>query len=226
MIEVPMQIASFDSEPGKPPWQPRVEGVVTLLLGPLAGALVTYVNFKRLGQERKANLTLAWSIPATLVIAAALLYLPDALTRVFGLCVEAAGVVGYPAIQKEDFALWEQSHQQVQPPSGWRSLGLTFLGLIAFFAFAFGIGFGQSKLEEVHINRGNQLLDQKRFEEARKEYKLAAKIDPNDPLPHLGMGDSLAGEQKWADASLEYKAACGLKSDSIHIKTVCEALVN
>jgi tetratricopeptide (TPR) repeat protein len=225
MVEEPIQVPSFDREPGKPPWKPRVAGVMVLLLGPLAGAFITYVNFKRLGQERKATLTLAWSIPAVLGIIVALIYLPDSLTRIVGLCVEGAGVAGYPAIQKDDFALWEKNHPQVQPASGWRSLGLAFLGLVAFFGLAIGIGFGQSKLEEVHINRANQLLDQKRFEEARKEYELAARIDPNDPVPHLGMGDSFTGEQKWEEAGREYKIACGMKSDSVDIEGICKSWV-
>jgi len=224
MIEGAMQVASFDCEPGKPPWKPWVAGVMSLLFGPLTGALVAYANFKRLAQPRKANLTLAWSIPATLAIIVALFYLPESFTRIFALCVQAAGVAGYSAIQKEDFALWEKNHPQVQPANGWRSLGLAFLGVVTFFVLAFGIGFGQSKLEEVHVNRGNQLLDQKRFEEARKEYKLAARIDPNDAVPHLGIGDSLAREQKWADAGREYDVACRLKSDSVDMRAICEAV--
>lgn len=221
----PSQVPSFDSEPTKPPWKPRVAGIAALLLGPLAGAFVTYVNLRRLGQERKAKVTLAWSMAAILAIIVVLIYLPDSLTRIVGLCVEGAGAAGYPAIQRDDFALWEKNHPQMTPASGWRSLGLAFLGLVTFLALAIGIGFGQSKLEEVHLNRGQQLLDQKRFAEARQEYQIAAQIDPEDPIPHLGMGDSFAGEQKFEEAGREYSIACGMKSGSVDIESICKSLV-
>jgi tetratricopeptide (TPR) repeat protein len=219
-----MQDTIGEDSSGKLPWKPRVAGVMALLFGPLAGAFITYTNLRRLGQSRKATLTLRWSIAATLAAMVVLLYLPDQFTRIFGLGVEAAGAAVYPAIQQNDFAVWEQGHPQPQSASGWRSLGLALLGMVTFLGAAIGIGFGQGKLVQMYINRGNQLLDQKRFEEARREYKFAARIGPNDPLPHLGMGDSFADQQRWTDAVREYNAACELKSDDAAVLKICEAM--
>jgi len=209
---------------GKSPWKPHVAALMAFFFGPLAGAFITYANLRRLGQPQKANLTLRWSIAAILALVAVLFYVPNEFTRIFGLGIEAAGVAIYRAIQKDDFALWEQNHPNEQPASGWRSLGLAVLGIVAFLGMAIGVAFGQSKLVEMHFNRGSHLLDQKRFEEARQEYKLAARIDPNDPHPRLGIADSFADEQRWTDAGREYQAACRLKTDDEAVLKICEAL--
>lgn len=223
-MAAPTQGIIAEGLPAKPPWKPHVAALMAFFFGPLAGVFVTYANLRRLGQPQKANQILRWSIVAIPVVILVLVYLPNQLMRPFGLGIEVAGAAVYRALQRDDFALWEQRHPGSQPASGWSSFGLAVLGIVAFVAVGLSAGFGQSKLVEVCMNRGNQLLDQKRFEEARKEYRLAARIDPSDPHPHFGMAASFAEQEKWADAGREYQAACRLKSDDDEVVKACKEL--
>ena len=44
------------------PWRPKTAGYVALFLGPMAGALVAAANFRRMGQKRRAQQTLLYTL--------------------------------------------------------------------------------------------------------------------------------------------------------------------
>jgi hypothetical protein len=46
----------------KPLWRPKVSGYVALLLGPMAGAFVAAASFRNMGQPRKAQQTVFYTL--------------------------------------------------------------------------------------------------------------------------------------------------------------------
>ena len=84
----------------KPPWRPKVAGYVALFLGPIAGAFVVAVSFRKMGQPQKAQQTvfytlllcIAFLIPFLLGIPA------DApIKKIILLAVEGAGYSVFPS---------------------------------------------------------------------------------------------------------------------------------
>ena len=60
-------MTTLDSIPAVPaeneiPWKPKTAGYVALFLGPMGGALVSAVNFPRMGQAHKAQHTLFYTL--------------------------------------------------------------------------------------------------------------------------------------------------------------------
>ncbi len=130
MADSVIPATSVGSNPGKLPWKPRVAGINGLIFGPVAAGLVAYVNFRRMGQPRKAKQILVGWIPAIVVLAAILLFIPVQITHGAALGLGVGCMLAFTNLQKSDFALWEQSHPQTRPANGWNSLGLGLLGLV------------------------------------------------------------------------------------------------
>jgi len=97
----------------KPPWRPKVSGYVALILGPLAGALVVAASFRSMGQPRKGNQTvfytlllcIAFLIPFLLVIPADV-----PIKKIILLAVEGAGYSVFPSIIRQDYVEWKTSN--------------------------------------------------------------------------------------------------------------------
>ena len=89
----------------KPPWRPKFSGYIALFLGPMAGALVAAASFRSMGQPRKAQKTvlytlllcLAFLIPFILGIPADV-----PIKKIILLAVEGAGYSVFPSIIHED----------------------------------------------------------------------------------------------------------------------------
>jgi len=69
-------------------------------------------------------------------MAVAILLLPDALGRLFGIAAEITFYSVYPRLQKQEFDLWQSANPGLLPLNGWRAIGWGFLGLFLFFAIA------------------------------------------------------------------------------------------
>ena len=123
----------------KPPWRPKVAGYVAFFLGPIAGALVAAASFRRIGQPRKAQqtilytllLSLAFLIPFLLAIPA------DAPIKKFILlAVEGAGYSVFPSIVREDYVKWRTANPNVKPRNDWTAAGLGIFGAFVYIAIA------------------------------------------------------------------------------------------
>ena len=123
----------------KPPWRPKVSGYVALILGPLAGALVVAASFRSMGQPRKGNQTIfytlllciAFLIPFLLVIPA------DApIKKIILLAAEGAGYSVFPSIIRQDYVEWKISNPGVKPRNDYSSIGWGVLGALMYFAIA------------------------------------------------------------------------------------------
>ena len=122
----------------KPPWKPRVSGRMAFWLGPLAGGIVAFINLRRLGARRKANLTLLSTV-ATLILALVILiyvipYYLLFLGKFIGLGIEVAGFKIFPSIQSKDFETWQVNHPGATTANGWKAIGWGILGLLSFLA--------------------------------------------------------------------------------------------
>ena len=123
----------------KPPWRPKVSGYVALILGPLAGALVVAASFRSMGQPRKGNQTvfytlllcIAFLIPFLLVIPADV-----PIKKIILLAVEGAGYSVFPSIIRQDYVEWKASNPGVKPRNDYSSIGWGILGALMYFAIA------------------------------------------------------------------------------------------
>ena len=126
-------IEALPVEPKRSPWRPRVAGISAMFFGPVAGGLVCAINFKRMGQEKKARLTIICSLLFTLLFVALIDFvLPDnePLIRGIGLGVLVAGFVTFSNLQENDFETWSNQNQESKPANGWSSIGWGLLGLL------------------------------------------------------------------------------------------------
>ena len=116
-----------------PPWRPRVAGLSALFLGPVAGGIVCAVNFRRLGKDKKALLTIISSLLVTLLFVVLMDFvLPDngPLIRTLGLGLLVVGFATFSNLQESDFETWCDQNQNNKPANGWSSIGLGLLGFL------------------------------------------------------------------------------------------------
>jgi len=123
----------------KLPWRPKAAGYVALFLGPLAGALVAAASLRRMGQERKGQQTLLY----TLVLCVAflipfLLGIPaDApIKKIILLAVEGAGFSVFPSILRQDYVKWKTTHPGLKPRNDWATTGWGILGALMYIALS------------------------------------------------------------------------------------------
>jgi hypothetical protein len=126
----------------KPPWRPKVAGYVALILGPIAGALVTAASFRSMGQPRKAHQTvfytlllcIAFLIPFILGIPAG-----APIKKIIMLAVEGAGYSVFPSIIREDYVKWKASNPGGKPRNDYASVGWGILGALIYLTIAASI---------------------------------------------------------------------------------------
>jgi len=123
----------------KPPWRPRVSGIAGFLCGPVAAALIAFINLRRLNKRRKATWTLALTILVCVAFGLVIAKAPDNMSTMLGKLI--GNVVSpflYPLLQRRAFEEWETSHPGATLDNGWRSSGWAILGSAAFFVIALG----------------------------------------------------------------------------------------
>lgn len=183
-----------------PPWSPRVIGANGLLFGPIAAALITYFNFKRMGQPNKAKWTIILTIiGTTLFIIFALMSQNRRYDDFMRLLSQFASLLLYPAVQLEDFNKWKLKGRA--PYNGWKSLGWGILGVIAFFALTMIVTLvlhtvlvasvlGQTAAND-WVSIGNVLTTLGRDNEAVQAFDKAIEIDPKDAMAWYDKGTAL-----------------------------------
>jgi hypothetical protein len=128
----------------KPPWRPWVSGIAGLLLGPLSGGLIAFINFRRLGRPRAAAWTLALTIIGCALFGVLIVFAPAASNGIGRLIGNILSPLLYPFIQRNAFDEWAAAHPGTEPDKGWRSLGWAVLGCVLYFAVAIGAALGIS----------------------------------------------------------------------------------
>jgi hypothetical protein len=126
--------------PTAPPWPPLAASWATLFLGPLAGALVTAANLRRLGRSDKALFALITGLASLGLLGA---------IWTSGLGVGDHGLIAYVLLstgniglflylQQPDFAAWVRTHPRDPATSPWTAaswaligFAVTMLGLLA-----------------------------------------------------------------------------------------------
>jgi Flp pilus assembly protein TadD len=90
----------------------------------------------------------------------------------------------------------------------------------------------QSKIElkeetEDALALGNSARDAKppRYEDAERAYKLAAKLSPKDPRPHIGLGNMYYDQKRYAEAAEHYKEALSLQQQQRKEEAIVGAIV-
>jgi hypothetical protein len=124
---------------GKPPWRPRVSGIAGFLCGPMAAALIAFINLRRLDERTKAAWTLALTTVACLAFGLAIAEFSDNVSTMLAkLTGNILSPFLYPLLQTRRFNEWETSHPGTAHDSAWRSPGWAILGLVAFFVIVVG----------------------------------------------------------------------------------------
>lgn len=127
----------------KSPWRPLVSGVAGFLLGPLAGGIIAFINFRRLHRPRAAAWTLGLTILGCAFFGVLIAFSTAAASNGLGRLV--GNIISpflFPFIQNKAFNEWTAAHPGVEPDKGWRSIGSGILGMILYFALALGAALG------------------------------------------------------------------------------------
>jgi hypothetical protein len=128
----------------KAPWRPSISGIAGFLLGPLAGGVIAFINFRRLGRARAAAWTLGLTILACALFGMLIAFAPAASNGIGRFIGNILSPFLYPLIQKKAFDDWTAAHPGAEPDKGWRSIGWALLGCILYFAVAIGAALGIS----------------------------------------------------------------------------------
>ena len=131
---------TLPAEAQKPPYGPKVAGRMAFFFGPVAGALISIVNLRRMGFPLRSKRILGWTVAATTLLATVIILLPDAFGRIVGLGAEISFYVIYPRLQEAEFAQWQSTHPDVQTSNGWGAIGWAILGLLGFLLIAVMVG--------------------------------------------------------------------------------------
>ncbi|MGA8034956.1 MAG: hypothetical protein WA823_15490 [Candidatus Acidiferrales bacterium] len=165
----PSVVATSVEAVAKPPWRPRVSGIGGFLCGPLAGAIIAFINLRRLNENRKANWTLALTILACLIFGVVIAEATDTFATVIGKVI--GNVVSpflFPLLQKKAFDEWAKNHPLAESSNGWRASGWAILGLVVYFVIAVGAALGVSS-KDVSKN-------------IKVRYGLPANVNAGDPV--------------------------------------------
>ncbi len=135
--EIERALTGQPLEPRKPPWKPIVSGIVGLVFGPMAGAITSFINLRRLGQRRTAILTLLFTALGSLLFGVGIYWLPRELVDGAGRLVgHLVSPLLFPYLQAQAFKRWEADHPGASTANGWLTIGWGLLGLVAFFLLA------------------------------------------------------------------------------------------
>lgn len=64
--------------------------------------------------------------------------------------------------------------------------------------------------EALALGNSARDVEPPRYQDAERAYKLAAKLQPKDPRPHIGLGNILSDQKRYAEAVSAYKDALDL----------------
>ncbi|MGH9530773.1 MAG: hypothetical protein ACRD2Q_00160 [Terriglobales bacterium] len=135
--EIERALTEQPLEPQKPPWKPRVAGIVGFVFGPMAGAITSFINLRRLGRRRRASLTLLFTAIGSVLFGAGMYWLPREFAGGVGRLVgHLVSPLLYPYLQANAFEKWEADHPGARSANGWLTIGWGLLGLVAFFLLA------------------------------------------------------------------------------------------
>ncbi len=113
-----------------PPWTPLAASWATIFLGPLAGALVTAVNLRRLARPDKALFALVTGLASLGLLGAIWISGLGVGDRgLLSYLLLSAGNIGlYLYLQQADFATWVRTHPRDVPISPWAAASWALIG--------------------------------------------------------------------------------------------------
>ena len=135
----PSLAADFDVRTFDRPWNPSYLPFVAFLMGPLGGGILYALNFRRLGQPRRARACMIGAVVLTLACAGLIVGLIDAGVLTTKDRIARYGVQGLSAglglvltrLQSGRFRAWEQLGRPPRKLLG-PAIGYGCLGALAF----------------------------------------------------------------------------------------------
>ena len=122
------------SEESKPPWRPKVAGVIAFFFGPIAGALVVASSLRRMGHQDRAKNVMFLALGFSVVEGAMLFFIPGAPT---GFVAEIAFLLFFPVLMEGAFREWQAAHPDANPSSGWSAIGWGLVGAVLLLGIVF-----------------------------------------------------------------------------------------
>ncbi len=117
---------------GKSPWHPLVAVISSIIFTPLAGALVTNINLRKLGKRLKADIVLIFTVLSSITLAFLFPKLPNNVVQVLNLSFYALLPLLFWLAQKNDFEKWKRSDSHNIASKWQKSLILSFAGLLIY----------------------------------------------------------------------------------------------
>src|SRR5262249_24120790 len=120
------------SEVSKPPWRPKVAGVIAFFFGPVAGALVVANSLRRLGYQDRSRNVMFLALVMTVVEAAIFFFIPEDGWRLVGFVAEIVFLLVFPVFVEGPFSEWQDAHPDAKPSSGWSAIRWGLVGTVLF----------------------------------------------------------------------------------------------
>ncbi len=121
--------------PRKAPWKPRVSGAIGLAFGPVAAALITFVNLRRLDSPRKARWVLGLTSVGS-VLLGSFTYLMQEKSGYWLSSLNILIAPLYSILQTAEFDAWRARNPVAKSQNGWYATGWGLIGLVVFLALA------------------------------------------------------------------------------------------
>ncbi len=118
---------------GRPPIHPYIVGIIGFIFGPMAGGIVTYINFKTFGQKSKAIVTLLITVIGTFALLFFLYKLPENAPSTVSGIGNVVSFLFFPTIQWFDYEKWRRNNPGVATYTGWKAAGWGIMGFIVKF---------------------------------------------------------------------------------------------
>lgn len=137
-------------------------GIATFLGGPLPPGMMIYYNFKKLGMEREANVSMAISITFTSLFFYGVIITPTEIIDKIPDLVFTGLIAGIVYILFRHFMgekVEKALEEDFQTASNWLVAGITSLGVIITLIIAFGFAFTQNTYPgEAYEYNGNTIF--------------------------------------------------------------------
>ena len=128
------------------PWRPRVAGLIAFFFGPIGGALVVVSSLRRMGYQQRSRKVMLLALGAAVIEAAMFFFIPQHISGLLGFCAEIAFLSVFPVFMQVEFNVWQETHPDAHPSSGWSAIGWGLVGAILFLLIYLLVFLGLSLL--------------------------------------------------------------------------------
>lgn len=94
------------------------------------------ISLRRMRHQQRAKKVMFLAVGISIIEAAILMFIPDAMARLIGFAGEIAFLLVFPVFMQGEFLQWQAAHPDLRPSSGWSAIGWGLLGSVLFLVIA------------------------------------------------------------------------------------------